>query len=451
MPVSADPYAQIKQTNPLDTVGGFLDLQKKVQENALTKMALEGKTGLGKAIQAATGPDGVVDTVKLSNILAEPNNYAAAAEGAALGLDIKGKQIANTQAGQTLATDANSILGNVWGARLNANPDKTTPQDLRNDVLDLIISGRIPGDYGKKVMQLIPDDPKAARDFAVRGFLTALGPTDQATGVEAAPGPDLAPRKQTKGQFTAGALGVDDAGAAGGAPPSPAAPVGAPRAPGVTVGASPMMAIGAETKAKTSADQYNNLVLLGNEVPNRKAALYNMLDDAEQFTSGPVSDDLYRMAAGINEVFGTKISLEGTAAKDRFDKLSNQIALAQASVLGVNATDMTKNMTAASNPHSGMSAGGVRSVISMLLGNEDAIAVKKAKMMDETSPEKYLDWSNNFNKNFDPRIFQSVYMSPTELKVMLGSMKGQALAEFRQKYNYAVKNGWIPNPAEGGQ
>lgn len=460
MPVSADPYAQIKTINPLDTVGSFLNLQSKVQKNALTKMELQGKTGLGKAIQAATGDDGAVDTAKLSNILKDPNNYAAAAEGAALGLDLKGKQLTNAQAGQTLNAGANEILGNVWGARLNAAPDKTTARDLREDVLDLAIAGRIPKDYALKVVQMIPDDPKAAKEFALKGFLTSLGPAGQAGLTPAAPGADLAPRSQTAGQFVAGTLGTDEAGAAGGAPPLTAAPAGAPpaagaaprKAPGVVTGASPTYSDAAIVTARNSAEQYNNLINLGNEVPNRKAMLNNMLDDAQLFTSGPVSDELYRLTAGVNEIFGTKFSVDAVSGKERFDKLSNQIALAQAGVLGVNATDMTKNMSVASNPHSGLSQSGVRSVISMLLGNEDAIQVKKQMAMDSNiSPDQYLKWSNDFNKHFDPRIFQSVYMSPTELNVMLKSMKGQTLAEFRQKYNYAVANGWIPNPAEGGQ
>jgi hypothetical protein len=51
-----------------------------------------------------------------------------------------------------------------------------------------------------------------------------------------------------------------------------------------------------------------------------------------------------------------------------------------------------------------------------------------------------------FNQGFDPRIFQSVYMTP-ELRVeMLKGMSESERTAFRMKYNAAVTSGSIPDP-----
>lgn len=456
MPIDTSIYDQIKQPDPLATYGQFLDIQNKQNTNKLAQMEIQGKQALGQAIQEATGPDGQVDSNKLGNILKDPKNYAAAAAGAALGLDLTGKQLANTnlQMGQNEQNNIN--LSNAWGARLSAAPNKTTAADLRNDVVDMMVQGRITSAYGKSILADMPDDDKGARQFAITHFVSALGPAGQAAETEAPPiGPDFTPRKRTQGQFAATALGADDeAGAAGGAPPNPAAPAGVSPAPvgaGVPAGAPPVELEAAKAAGANATNQATSLANVAMEVNNRKAMLHNMLDDVGEFTSGPWSDDLARFNAGVNELFGTNFNLEKVAANERFNKIANQIALAQASAGGFNVTDLTKNMTSASNPHSGLSSTGVKSIIGMLLGNEDAIAVKWNEFEKTGLPySKFTQWSNQFNKNFDPRVFQSVYMSPNELRVMLGTMKGGDRDLFRRRYNYAVQQQWIPDPRDNG-
>lgn len=434
--VDASIYGQLRHPDPLGTAQKVQDYDTSVQQNKLVTMEAQGKQRLGQAVQEATGPDGQVDQVKLSEILKRPENYSAAAAGAQLGLGLQQGQIANTKAGIDVSQTGFENLGAAWGARA-AQGGPISPDDLREDVITAIQAGRIDPKQGIKWMRMIPSDPAAARAFAAGGFVQALGPAGMAAPAEATPGPGGETRKQTTGQFVTQSLGATPAGEE-------------PPAPGIRTSPTLAESVALPAVAVNAAQQANRLSTLAAEVPVRKANLDNMLADAEQFTAGPASEELKTTIAGINEIFGTNFEVERVAAQERFDKLANQIALQQAGDLGI--TDQRVATAMGANPHSKLSNLGIQGVIALLKGNEDALSKKDEAWHDFLdaghTPDQYYTFSQDFNRHYDPRIFQAVYLPKLERGKMVAAMNPREREEFKRKYLYALEHGWIPDLSE---
>lgn len=446
--VDASVYGKFTHNNPLEMFSNLTNLSTALQQNKLLEMQVKSKQQLGKAVQEATDPEtGRVDTQLLQEIMKRPENYPAAVEGAGLGLDLTGKELSNigqatTNLGleQNLSQSGFENLGTAWGARLASTQGPLVPDDLRNDVLDLLAAGRITPKVAKAALQGMPTNPDELRFYAAGGFLQSLGPAGIATPGAAPPGPRGEPRQQAAGQTIIQELGAGL--------PTPEDLTPPPPAPGITTGLSPATAAALPEIGTSAAKQSIRLSALANEVPTRKALLDNMLADAAEFTSGPMSEDLKTALAGINELFGTRIQLDRVAAQERFDKIANQIALQQSGELGV--SDLTTQTAMGANPNSRLSNLGIVGVIAQLKGNEDAILVKNEKWQDYLddggSEEDFYSWSRNFNKRFDPRVFQASYLDEVSKRKMIATLNPAELKKFKEHFNYAVEQGWIPDP-----
>lgn len=422
--------------DPLGRVNSLLDVITKANEATKSGLENQGTIGLGKAIQDAIGPDGQVDPIKLNELLKKPENFPAAIPGAPLSLDLQGKGLINKgltldvqKKNVDLSKDAYDNIGAIWGARLSSNRP-VTQKDLQSDVLSALAGGLVTKDVALQLMRDIPSGAKDAREFAAGGYLRALGPAGLATPAPATPGPGGEPRQQTMGEFVSGSLN-------GGAK----VPGG-----GLITGLSPSVAAAETERGGAAAKQATDLVQLAQNVPTRKAQLMNLRDYAGQFTGGPMSDTIYGAIKSINEVFGTNIAKGEVASLEEFDKIATQIALAQSQSIG--ATDLTTRTAMGANPHSGLSNLGIKGILATLLGNEDAIQAMGSEFVKSGTPySEFPQWQvREWNKNFDPRVFQSVYLTPEDRKRMLTGMNKSEQAAFRDKYNHAVEQGWIPDP-----
>lgn len=362
-------------------------------------------------------------------------------------LQTTGAAQANIKSGLDISQTGFQNLGTMWGARVSRSQGDIDPQVLRQDVMDLTARGGMDPKTALAVIRSIPDDPKAARAYATGGYLQALGVTGMAGAAPATPGPGGEARQQTGGQFVTQSV---DGGLPAAAPPPGSVPASGepPEAPGVRI--SPTLAAQAALPkvGGAAADQAVRLSSLASEVPTRKGNLDNMLADASEFTAGPASEELKTTVSGINELFGTKFDVDRVAAQERFDKLANQIALQQSGDLGV--TDLTTTTAMGANPNSRASNLGIQGVIALLKGNEDAIALKAERWQDHLdtggTPDDYFKFSRDFNKNYDPRIFQSYYLDPASKQKMIATLSSKERDEFKRKFNYAVEHGWIPDP-----
>ena len=432
MPIDTSIYSNITPIDPLGQVGKIAATQQALADARRAQLGLQGDVSLGQHIQSAIDPaTGQVDTNKLvAGVKSDPNAFMAAGPATTLALSQRGSQIANASAGVNLNQQNMSNLGSIWASRAARTQGPISPRDLEGDVIDGVITGRITPDFGKAVLRTIPDGASDARDFAVGGFVSALPPGMTAGAAPAAPSASGAPQQQSGAGFATQTLG---GGGGPGAIPT-----------GLSPGAS--AALGATGEA--SANMGVALTQVANQVPDRLAMLNNMEAEADQFTSGPVSEPVKKMTAGINEMFGTKYNIEGVAAQERFDKLSNQIAQQQAGALGI--TDQRERTAMGANPNSSMSNLGIKGNIALLKGNENAITTKAQAWQQYLNgggtPDHFGAWSSQFNQQYDPRIFQSVYLVPEDRKKLAASMSPNERKAFAAKYNFAIKNGWIPDP-----
>jgi hypothetical protein len=143
--------------------------------------------------------------------------------------------------------------------------------------------------------------------------------------------------------------------------------------------------------------------------------------------------------------FGVTMSPEEVAGIENFDKIGNQIALNQAGALGV--TDQRVQTSMGANPNSNYSYLGNKGILPILKGNEDAIALKARewkKYSKANGAASYNDFSDEFNKDFNPQVFQFARMTPEQRSKFVGSIpdKEQAVQLARDLDAYK-KKGWV--------
>jgi hypothetical protein len=81
-----------------------------------------------------------------------------------------------------------------------------------------------------------------------------------------------------------------------------------------------------------------------------------------------------------------------------------------------------------------------------LLGNEDAIQAKNSawlKASGEDPSLSYRQFSNNFTKNFDPRVFQFKYMNQEERQKYIDKLEPNDQYRLLGNIAFAKKHGWI--------
>jgi len=173
--------------------------------------------------------------------------------------------------------------------------------------------------------------------------------------------------------------------------------------------------------------------------------------DLAKISTGPGSERLAAANALIHKLtgYGITMSAEELASSEGFAKLSKQIALAQAGTLGVG-TDEKLTTAMGANPNRDLSKLGNQQILAMLQGNADAIKARGVAYNDwkkTHSGADSNDFLTEFNKTFDPRVYQWGYQikdkTPAQRQAMFDEMPDKA--GFERNYNAAVKRGLI-NP-----
>lgn len=434
--VDTSIYKSAQAPDPLGNVRNFVDLSTAIAQNRLAQMEALGKVAGGHILQESLTPSGGYDyNALVTRLRNDPNGWAAAPAVLPGAISMQGGALANARTKQDLNQAGFENLGATWGARLAQGTGPIDPRDLEKDVFGLVAQGRMAPDLGMAIVRGMPSDPAEARAYAAGGYVSSLPPQFAASPAPATPGPGGAPRQQTQGQFVTESTGGGRA--------APVEPAG-----GVITGLTPAAAAAQPVSGDFNAKQGNAILALGNDVPNRLSLLNNMESEAAEMGSlaGPVSDQLANTIATANQLFGTSIDLKGVAAKDRFDKIASQIALAQSGALGI--SDLTTRTSMGANPHSSMSPLGIQGNIALLKGNELAIQAKSRayqQYLDNGgTPDQYSKWSLEFNRHYDPRVFQTAYLDNEQVQQLFKTMSKDELAKFRNDYNFAARNGWIP-------
>lgn len=219
------------------------------------------------------------------------------------------------------------------------------------------------------------------------------------------------------------------------------------KAGGVEVGLAPGQAEAAVGKAAENVAQAAALQRRASIVPDRRAALSEMVGTLDHFTPGPKAD-LTGMINRLQTQFGVRADgpVKGAAAQDTFEKLAAQIATQQFASLGGTGANQQLQTVMTANPNKYMSEQGIKSVAALLQGNEDAIEVQNQawnKFQKLHGPESFGDFMDGWNRYYDPRVFQSQHMSPAETRDMRNKMNAKEREHYDLNLAVAKKAGWI--------
>lgn len=217
----------------------------------------------------------------------------------------------------------------------------------------------------------------------------------------------------------------------------------APPARSLIMGPAPGVLDAQAQEAKNATGRADALQTSADQAPTRKAALDNMQGLLQQFRSGKGSEWVngFKSAAGR---YGLDFNPGSTAALEEFNKVALQIAQAQAGMM--HNTDAGARMSMGANPNVDYSKLGNERVIAMLKGNEDAIQAKQGAWMEyrKANPAGSYDrFSSDFNRDFDPRVFQVLNMAPAQKEEFRKSLTTSQEEVFRRNYTKAVQKGWV--------
>lgn len=222
-----------------------------------------------------------------------------------------------------------------------------------------------------------------------------------------------------------------------------------------TVGFAPGVDTGFNTAAQGTAAQAIGLQSMASGVPARKGLLGNLEATLANFQPGPQSD-FWKSYGQLAQEYHLPLPAppaDKVAAQEEFGKLAIQLAQSQFQALGGTGTDAQLSSTVHTSPNEFLSRIGNENIIGLLKGNEDAIAAQndawqKWQNADPVrhGPATFGRFQAQFNKIYDPRVFQSQYMSPDQRASMLKAMSPAEKTAFEARFKDAVKLGWV-----GGQ
>ncbi len=266
------------------------------------------------------------------------------------------------------------------------------------------------------------NDPQALRGWGMR-HAQKIGQTKQRLN-------QVAPRTQAQTPFEQHLMQPDNQGNDQSGMPS--------------VAAAPPLGIPQNIEANVGRGQ--NLETAAQGYPGRKAILGNLEAANQQFTSGPLSHDISVAKKASNEILGTHFGEDKVKAQEEFAKNAFQLAQQQFQALGGTGTDAKLGSAMSTSPSEMLSSLGNQGIIHMLKGNEDAIRTMNEewqKYKANNGPGSYDKFITEFNKTYDPRIFQAKYMAPKERAAMIKGMSDQEKEQFKQNYNDYHLKGWV--------
>lgn len=447
MPVDTSMYAPVQQPNFLDQAAKMAQTQALINQNKLFpgQQTLQG--------QAVAGGQVAVDKSKLD-------------------LAHQQYEMFNNQIG-SLALDPNLTPEKVMAAGQNwVKQGMITQQMYDEEIKNMPKDPAQLGQYMKTVQMRVLDGQQKMQQVygspiqTNNGQEIKPGAISPVTGYHPLEGGAIK-IQQTPAELAAPAsLGVDKAGVprvgtseqfqeqVTGKNPITGQPVVAP-AP-IKTALPPGEAEAAQLTQQENAKAGVKLQQTADQVPQRLAILDEMETQAKGFEGGEGLDTETLIKRFANR-YGFDIDTQGVAAKEQFDKLAKQIAAQQAQGMG-EGTDYKLGFMSGANPNSGLSNVGIKGIIHLLKGNEDALNVKNQAWQEwktQNGPGSYDTFSTAFNKAMDPRVFQFARMDPTERAIIIQGMatKGQKPGTYNDqqkgffnKLKLAQSYGWVkPN------
>lgn len=466
------PYTPAPQPmNPFALAGQIAGIQNAVQQNILLRKTIGAQQALGQQVQNATGPDGQFDPNSfMTGVKGDPNAAFGAQEAAEFAQQQRQAQLAQQQTQLANAHAQWGVINESVGSLLQ-KPD-VSAADVTSSVGNLVGMGVISAKVGAAELAAMPQNPDELpnwlRGHLVRGMQaqaqieSMLGPqqlVDTGGQIAAVRTPTVTDTSMPEGETHAPLAKTMSPGEA-------AAPVqtfdNATQQPKLITkgefaeeGSAPAgPALGQEAAANVTAtgaaQQGLAVAHQADEARDTKAMLGNMEADLNgSLNFGPGNSEWKHMLA-MGQRLGLNVEPNEVASQENFNKLATMLAQRQFAQLGGTGTDRQLGSAIDSNPNSAISNLGNRRIIAMLKGNADAIMLKNQVwqkwLQNGHSPASYNQFSTEFNKAYDPRVFQMQYLNPAERKQMVSGMAGAEQTQFRNQFNAAVKRGWVPAP-----
>jgi hypothetical protein len=423
-PVSPGAAVPSLLQNPGQAVGivnNLLQLQQRQQE-------LNARNAIGSAVQGAIGPDGTIDVpAAMTAIKNNPNAADGAPDAVSQLFTQRGQMIANGTAQFEQSAKQNRFVLDAIGS-LADNPNLNV-NDVRNSVVTAARNTNIPTPILAGWLNGLPQDPKKLRQYMVTLRNMAQGSSELSTPTGMGTTDTGAPIVGSRGQFNYGAASGNPQGGIVAAPP----PGFAERQTGFA-----QMDTGLAKQLSDAAE--------GSQ--GRRALLGNLEDTLSQFTSGPGADWTKVAKAFINRNVplpqGWQFDPKSIASQEEFSKQAAQ--LAQQRAIGGTGTDAKFASAFETNPNDTLSQLGNKGIIRLLKGNEDAIQTKNAAWLNASrlNPNlSYRMFSQYFNSQFDPRVFQFKYMSKAERNEYVGKMDQNDFQRLMTDIGAARRQGWV--------
>jgi len=450
--------------NPLQTLSSLVGIQGQALSNQITARAANAQQAIGEATQGATNPDGSFDPNRFMGLVR--GDPRAAFEAQKAQEFAQQQQVSQLSVALEKQTQFNSVLGSTLSEATkddgSFDESKISPEMIAGRVGELVNMGVLDAKTAASELGSMPTDPSQRFQW-LKGHL-AQGMAAQQQ-VEAALGSliQVDNGQQITTQRIGGFGGNMEPVQKQLSPSEATSPVsytdsegtpqietkeqfiaeGGKKQAGLNPGASAAQGVSGSENAKQAMD----LQTQANEVPNIKAILGHMQGDLKYFQTGPGTSEWKQLlAAGVN--LGIPVNKNAVASQENFNKFSVMLAQRTGQMFGGNGSDQRFLAAVEANPNQQLSPEGNRRIINILKGNADALAtanrVWQNWQQQGHGAETFGRFMSKFNQNFDPRIFQMQYMSPEERARMMGGMSSEEQKQFDQKYQAAVKRGWVP-------
>lgn len=462
------------------TVTGLQALQQGMLQNRLLGQQVQGREALGRAVTAATdATTGTTDWKRaLAGLAGDPHGAFQVPELAGQVLDREQKQTTLDSSQLELSAARWKRVGDVSGTLLAEREPLTREGVIKTLSDQLVSSGMFSDEHSVGMLtnfvQNLPKDDAGIRTALKNAYLTSNMTAERIATLMGTPasvdnGSEIIQQQQSPltGETKVNAV-IDKTRS----PSEKAAmvqtwdpatksyvlkPSGAivgDMAPGAVPGqgAQPQSvqsapALGEPETASANVQQAQVLQQRAAIVPQRRAALKNMVDAVADFTPGPKADLTY--AVGALATMAGKAApstVRGVAAQEEFNKLAAQVALDQWGALGGSGSNEQLATAMKANPNTALSRMGIKNVAALLQGNEDAIgaqfdAWKKYSAVHGAS--SYGDFLQGWNRYYDPRVFQAQHMDPGSLKSMLAKMSPEERKTFNRDQGIAKQAGWL--------
>jgi hypothetical protein len=225
-----------------------------------------------------------------------------------------------------------------------------------------------------------------------------------------------------------------------------------PQAPGgVAIGLPPGRQEAMEMEGQRSAQYSSDLASRARFAPENIANLQQMRGLLRQVTTGgPVPSIMRRVVTALNAMLpeNMRIASDGIAYQEEFVKLAERLAQQQrlAFAGASQASNMELESARIASPNEGISNLGNDRIIAHLLGNEQAILVRNRawqQWRNVNGAESFMQFEAAFDRDFDPRVFHSMFMSPQDRARMVRDMTPGDRRRFENAVRAAIRNGWV--------